>query len=85
MSHLKRSHVMAAFIRTLHLLLKTGWRVSGLAGYKRVAYSPTGNVFPMTYQFGWVCVCVCVSLTKSHSVALTLCALLFAPNRLLWR
>ncbi len=24
-SHLKRSHVMAAFIKTLHLLLKTGW------------------------------------------------------------
>lgn len=66
MSHLKRSHVMAAFIRTLHLLLKTGWQVSGLAGYKRgvsVAHSTTDNAFPMTYQFGWVwlCVYVCVS------------------------
>lgn len=36
MSHLKRSHVMAAFIKTLHLLLKIGWGGSVLAGYKRV-------------------------------------------------
>lgn len=33
---LKRAGVMAAFIKTLHLLLKGGCRGSVLAGYKRV-------------------------------------------------
>lgn len=50
---------MAAFIRTLHLLLKTGWGGSDLAGYKRgvsIAYSPTDNIFQEKYQFYFMCV-----------------------------
>lgn len=35
-SELKRAGVMAAFMKTLHLLLKASWGGSVLAGYKRL-------------------------------------------------
>lgn len=66
---------MAAFIRTLHLLLKTGWQVSGLAGYKRgvsVAHSSPDNVFIIS-SLGCGCVCHKELLSGSDSLCLVVC------------
>lgn len=63
-SHLKRSRVMVAFIKTLHLLLKTGRGGSFLACYKHMV-SPL-LIILLTTSFEEkmvstsVCLCVCV-------------------------
>lgn len=44
-SHLKRSHVMAAVIKALHLFLKTGCRGTVMAGYRPLLlYSLANNI-----------------------------------------
>lgn len=56
---------MAAFINTLHLLLKTGWGGSVLAGYKRVVSPLLILLLTTSFEKRKIsfsgCVYVCVS------------------------